>query len=107
MAVSIRMARYGKKNEPMYRIIAIDKRRAHHAECLENLGTYNPIKGKFVQFHVTKLEAWVAKGAQMTDTVAKLYRLHKKGAGSAAVKAAAPVAPAPKAVANEAVEPQA
>lgn len=93
MSVSIRMVRYGKKNAPMYRIIAVDKRRAYRAECLDTLGTYNPVTGKFVNFHAARVAEWVKKGAQMSDTVAKLYRKHQKGAGSSVV---APIVVAPK-----------
>ncbi len=93
MSVSIRMVRYGKKNAPMYRIIAIDKRRAYRAECLDTLGTYNPVTGKFVNFHAVRIAALVKKGAQMSDTVAKLYRKHQKSAGSSII---APITSVPK-----------
>ena len=51
MAVSIRLARIGKKKAPFYRIVATDRRNKRDGEFLENLGTYNPLTGELIQFH--------------------------------------------------------
>lgn len=80
MAVKIRLARIGKKNIPFYRIVAIDSRKKRDGAFLENLGTYDPIKGALVQFHPERIEDWVSKGAIVTDAVKKLQKLHKKAA---------------------------
>ncbi len=84
MAVKIRLARIGKKHAPFYRVVAIDERKKRDGECLENLGTYNPLNGKFVQFHAERIDAWVKKGAQMTDSVKKLYKTYRKKTTAAA-----------------------
>ncbi len=81
MAVCIRLARMGKKKAPMYRIVAIDKRSKRDGAFLENLGTYNPLSGELVQFHAEKIQSWVEKGAQMSATVVKLQRQHKRSSG--------------------------
>ena len=91
MAVRIRLARMGKKKAPMYRIVAIDKRSKRDGAFLENLGTYNPLSGELVQFHAEKIQAWVEKGAQMSETVVKLQRQHKRSS-NVETKAVAPVA---------------
>ena len=90
MAVRIRLARMGKKKAPMYRIVAIDKRNKRDGAFLENLGTYNPLSGELVQFHAEKLQAWIEKGAQMSETVVKLQRQHKRSS-NVETKVAAPV----------------
>ncbi len=76
MAVKIRLARIGKKNLPVYRIVAIDSRKKRDGAYLENLGTYDPIKGVLVQFHPERINDWVSKGAIVTDAVKKIQKLH-------------------------------
>ncbi|MCX5922282.1 MAG: 30S ribosomal protein S16 [Candidatus Dependentiae bacterium] len=78
MAVKIRLSRVGKKHAPFFRIIAIDARKKRDGACLENLGTYDVLKGVFVQFHDERIAHWVSKGAVMTDSVKKLQREYKQ-----------------------------
>jgi small subunit ribosomal protein S16 len=80
MAVKIRLSRIGKIHTPVYRIVAIDSRKKRDGEALEILGTYDPLKGTLIQFHEDRIEAWVSKGAVVTDAVKKLQRLHKRAA---------------------------
>lgn len=80
MSVRIRLARIGKKKAPFFRIVAIDKRNKRDGEYLENLGTYNPLTGEFVQFHADKIQAWVDKGAVLSETVVKLQKQFARGA---------------------------
>lgn len=77
MAVKIRLARLGKKNAPVFRIVAIESKKKRDGEFIENLGTYDPIKSVLVQFHEDRMNAWIAKGAIVTDAVKKLQRKHK------------------------------
>jgi small subunit ribosomal protein S16 len=84
MAVKIRLSRIGKKNAPMYRIVAIDSRKKRDGEALENLGTYDPLKGTLVQYHEDRVNDWVAKGAVVTDAVKKLQKKNKKEGAVAA-----------------------
>ncbi|MCL5875462.1 MAG: 30S ribosomal protein S16 [Candidatus Dependentiae bacterium] len=76
MAVRIRLARIGTKNAPVYRIVAIDSKKKRDGAFLENLGTYDPIKGSLVQFHVERVNDWISKGAIPSDAVKKLQKLH-------------------------------
>lgn len=78
MAVKIRLSRIGKKNAPMCRIVAIDSRKKRDGKALEDLGTYNPVTGKIVQFHQERIDAWIAQGAIPTDSVIKLQKLYKR-----------------------------
>jgi small subunit ribosomal protein S16 len=82
MSVKIRLSRIGKTHTPFYRIVAIDSRKKRDGESLEILGTYNPLSGELIQFHSDRIQAWVAKGAIVSDAVKKLQRLHKKTAGA-------------------------
>jgi len=89
MSVKIRLARIGRKKAPFFRIVAVDSRSKRDGQYLENLGTYNPLTGELVQFHVERIQAWLDKGAIPSDTVVKLQKQFAKAAK-------APVAAAPQ-----------
>jgi small subunit ribosomal protein S16 len=73
--VKIRLSRIGANKRPFYRIVAIDERRRRDGRPLEYLGTYDPIANpKKIQLDTEKLEAWVRRGAQMSEAVASLAR---------------------------------
>ena len=78
MAVKIRFSRIGKKNAPVYRIVAIDERKKRDGASLEILGTYDPVAGKLVQFHEDRVNHWISLGAIPSDAVKKVQKLHKK-----------------------------
>lgn len=80
MSVKIRLSKIGKKHAPYYRIVAIDSRKKRDGASLEILGTYNPLNGELIQFHVERINDWISKGAIATDAVKKLQRMHQKGA---------------------------
>ena len=80
MAVKIRFARVGKKHAPVYKIVAIDSRRARDGMFLEDLGTYNPKTKQIVQFHDDRVAYWISVGAIPTDSVARLIAIRQKNA---------------------------
>lgn len=84
--VKIRLSRAGAKKRPFYRIVAIDERKRRDGRPLEFLGTYDPIATpKAIDLDPAKVEAWVQKGAQVSDTVAALLReLRRRPAPAAA-----------------------
>ena len=71
--IRIRLARKGKKNDPFYRIVAIEKRRKRSGKALEVLGYWHPAK-KSVKIDKKKVDDWVKKGAQISTGVAKLLK---------------------------------
>lgn len=78
MATKIRLTRLGKKGEPTYRIAVFEEGQKRDGKYLENLGTYNPlIQPHKVQIDTKKLQYWLARGAQPTDTVAKLIKSYE------------------------------
>ncbi len=89
MAVKIRLSRIGKKNNPFFRVVAIDSRRKRDGKALEILGTYNPHTGEFIQFHNERIEAWIKLGAIASETVKKLQKLYRKSATSTTTSIAA------------------
>jgi small subunit ribosomal protein S16 len=74
MAVKIRLSRIGKKNRAFWRIVAVDGRAKRDGACLENLGTYDPIKHEVIQLHAERIQEWVSKGAICSPTVLKLMK---------------------------------
>jgi small subunit ribosomal protein S16 len=83
--VKIRLSRAGAKKRPFYRIVAIDERARRDGRPLEYLGTYNPVATpKLVDIKTERVEHWVGQGAQLSDAVAGLMRLVKRGAAAAA-----------------------
>lgn len=71
--VKIRLARYGKKKKPFYRIVVIDQRSKREGSPIEELGTYNPIT-KALLLNKEKAQEWIKKGAQPSLTVATLLK---------------------------------
>ncbi len=78
MAVKIRLARIGTKHKPFYRLIAIDSRQKRDGQFLDNIGTYDALKGNIVRFEEELYNSWVSKGAQVTPSAYKIYRMFKK-----------------------------
>ena len=76
MAMKIRLARGGSKKRPFYRIVASDSRMPRDGRFIEKLGTYNPLLPKDseerVKMDVDAVKAWLDKGAQPTDRVARM-----------------------------------
>lgn len=69
--IKIRLARGGAKNNPFYRIVAIDKKLKVTGKALDVIGTYNPANKK-LSFDKEKYQKWVGVGAQVSQTVKKL-----------------------------------
>ncbi len=75
MAVRIRLTRVGATKRPSYRVIAIDKRRSRDGRALEILGFYDPLtEPATVNLETERINAWIGKGAQPSETVVKLMR---------------------------------
>jgi len=75
MAVKIRLRRMGAKKAPFYRIVVADSRYPRDGRFIEEIGTYNPLTDPSeVNIQVDKAKAWIANGAQPTDTVKDLFK---------------------------------
>jgi small subunit ribosomal protein S16 len=71
----IRLARFGAKKKPTYRVVVIEKDRARDSRSIEVVGHYNPV-AKPAQVHLEhdRLQHWIKQGAQPSVTVARLLR---------------------------------
>ena len=86
MSLKIRLSRGGAKKRPFYRIVVADARMPRDGRFVERLGTFDPLKAKDAADRIVidaeKAKAWIAKGAQPTDRVARL--LETMGVGQRA-----------------------
>ena len=76
MSLKIRLSRGGAKKRPFYRIVVADSRMPRDGRFIEKLGSFDPLKAKDAADRLVvdaeKAQAWIAKGAQATDRVARL-----------------------------------
>jgi small subunit ribosomal protein S16 len=69
----IRLARVGAPKKPYYRVVVIEKERARNGRPVEVVGTYNPrTNPASVEFKRERVDYWVSKGAQVSETVSRL-----------------------------------
>src|SRR6266699_3952436 len=122
MAVAIRLRREGALNRPYFKVVVTDTRSPRDGKFIEIVGTYDPKKaGQNSTLKLERVEYWISKGAQPSDTVRSLIKKNKnpeaaakKAAAAEAKKAAKPkeapkteAAPAAEAPAPEAPAPAA
>jgi small subunit ribosomal protein S16 len=73
----IRLARFGAKKKPTYRVVVIDKERARNSRSVEVVGTYNPVsQPPQVDLKHERIEYWLKNGAQPSETVGRLLKNH-------------------------------
>jgi len=69
----IRLARFGAKKKPFYRVVVIEKERARNGRSLEVVGHYNPrTSPAAVNLKHDRIAHWTGNGAHLSDTVRKL-----------------------------------
>jgi small subunit ribosomal protein S16 len=75
MAVKLRLTRVGSKKNPIYRVVAADSRSPRDGKFIEIVGRYNPqMEPSLIELDEAKVKSWLAKGAQPTESVAKLLK---------------------------------
>ena len=75
MATVIRLARFGKRHNPIYRVVVIDNRKARDDSFIEQVGFFNPnLKQPEIRFEQEKVLKWLSVGAQPSDTVKSLLK---------------------------------
>ncbi len=77
----IRLARFGARKQPYYRIVAIEKDRARNGRSIEVVGTYNPrTNPATVDLKHERIAYWRSVGAQFSTIVEKLVAKNPAGA---------------------------
>lgn len=73
----IRLARFGAKKKPTYRVVVMDKERARNSRAVEVVGHYNPVATPaVVDLDYSRIEYWMKNGAQPSETVGRLLKKH-------------------------------
>ncbi len=71
--IMIRLARFGAKKKPFYRVVVIEKERARNGRSLEVVGHYNPLATPAqVLLKHERIAHWTKNGAHLSDTVKRL-----------------------------------
>lgn len=82
MATKIRLARYGSKKNPFYRIVIADSEAKRDGRFIEIIGTYNPLTDPAsVTLKEEKLAYWIQKGARPTTTVKNIIKTYSSPKG--------------------------
>lgn len=75
--VKLRLARFGAKKRPFYRIVAADSHGKRDGRYIELLGTYDPLKDPpEVKINGDRVKYWLSVGAQASDIVASLIKFN-------------------------------
>jgi small subunit ribosomal protein S16 len=91
MAVSIRLRREGALNRPYYKVVVADSRSPRDGKFIEILGTYDPKKtGHNSTLKLDRIDHWISKGAQPSDTVRSLIKKNRKQSAIAPAETAQP-----------------
>ena len=83
--LAIKLMRTGAKKRPSYRVVVKEKQSKRDGAYLENLGTYNPTREPAeINLKADRVQYWLSKGAQPTDTVRNLIKQAARSQASAA-----------------------
>jgi small subunit ribosomal protein S16 len=89
MAVAIRLRREGALNRPYFKVVVADKRSPRDGKFIEIVGTYDPKKrGLNSTLKLERIDYWISKGAQPSDTVRSLIKKNKNPEAAAKKRAA-------------------
>ena len=70
MSVTIRLAKFGKRHQPSYRIVVANTKDKRNGKFLDTLGHYNPSETPVsFKYDKEKYKEWLGKGALVTDAV--------------------------------------
>jgi len=101
LAVRLRLTRVGSSKNPIWRVVAADGRSPRDGRVLEIVGRYNPQPNPSeIVLDRERVDHWIARGAQPSDTVRKLIRAVDRGAPPASAAAAPAAAASPVATAE-------
>lgn len=77
--LAIRLMRMGAKKSPSYRVIVKEKLSKRDGDYVENVGFYNPTREPAeIRLNMERVNYWLGRGAQPTDTVRQLIRRQSK-----------------------------
>ncbi|WP_024787745.1 MULTISPECIES: 30S ribosomal protein S16 [unclassified Lebetimonas] len=79
--VKIRLARFGRKKRPFYRIVVTDSKKRRDSGWIESVGYYNPLtEPATVKMDLDRVNYWIGVGAKMSERVIKLKKIAEENA---------------------------
>ncbi len=73
--VRMRLTRIGGRKDPVWRVVVADQRSKRDGRIIETVGQYNAqTNPSTIRLDEERVRAWLARGAQPTDTVRKILR---------------------------------
>jgi len=73
--VKIRLARFGSKKNPIYRIVVADEQTPRNGRAIESIGRYNPqLEPSLIEIDADRARHWLSRGAQPSQPVARLLK---------------------------------
>jgi small subunit ribosomal protein S16 len=83
MSVRVRLTRVGSKKNPIWRVVVADQRSPRDGRFIESIGHYNPqTDPSTIVIDEERLEHWLGRGAQPTNTVKKLMKARRRQTAS-------------------------
>ena len=79
MSVKIRLRRTGKRNAACHRIVVADSRSPRDGRFIEIIGVYDP-RHEFETIDLARVDYWIPRGAQPSETVSKIIERARKAA---------------------------
>jgi small subunit ribosomal protein S16 len=77
VAVRLRLTRVGGRKDPVWRVVVADQRSKRDGRVIETVGHYNPqTNPSTITLDEPRVRDWLARGAQPSQTVRKLLRIH-------------------------------
>ena len=83
--VTIRLSRSGAKKRPFYHLVVTDSRNKRDGRYIERLGFFNPVgkeSTENLRVDLERVDYWLSKGAQTSDTVSSLIKAQRKALAS-------------------------
>ncbi len=76
MSVRLRLTRVGARKNPVWRVVVADQRSPRDGRVIETIGHYNAqTDPSTIAIDEERAKSWLARGAQPSNTVAKLLRI--------------------------------
>jgi len=112
MPVRIRLRRIGRKKQPYYRLVVIEKHTPRDGAYIDQVGYYNPRQRPAqLEIDLDKVDEWLERGAELSEAAASLVKKARRGGDAQVALSAseqpAAVAAAPKPAAAAPAEPEA
>ncbi len=78
MAVALRLMRFGKRKQPSYRVVALERSQKRDGAYIEKVGLYTPLqKDPAMRINKERFEFWISKGAQISEGLTRLLKNKK------------------------------